>query len=75
MTIYEMYGRLLEEREQEHNRHLGTLALLRSIKNGQISIDDVEIKDDDSWQIIAKEPPPFPASKPTRPSDNQDQAS
>ena len=67
MTIYEMYGRLLEEREQEHLRHLGTLALLRSIKSGDVSLDDVEINDDNSWRIVPEAPPemaPYKSNKP-----------
>lgn len=67
VTIYERYVNLLEEREQEHFRHLATLGLLRSIKSGEISIDDVELDEtDNSWRVVPTVPelPPYPERVP-----------
>ena len=72
MTIYEMYGRLLEEREQEHMKHLGTLGLLKSLKAGDIKLDDVEMPDDLNWRIVPTAPelaPYKPTWVPDEPSD------
>lgn len=56
-SIYEMYGRLAEERDLEHQRHLATIALLRSIKSGEIPLEAVEVYDDDSWKVIVEKLP------------------
>jgi hypothetical protein len=52
MTIYESFGRLTEERLMEHEAHLKTLALLRDIKEGRRSIDDVCMTDN-GWSTVA----------------------
>lgn len=67
VTIYERFVHILEEREQEHFRHLATLALLRSIKSGEVSIDDVELDaEDNSWRVVptALPLPPYPERVP-----------
>ena len=51
MTIYELYGRLMEERQIEHEAHLKTIDLLARIKAGKVSIDQVVLTPD-SWRVL-----------------------
>ena len=51
MTIYEMYGRLMEERQQEHEAHMKTIDLLARIKAGRVSIEQVVLTPD-SWRVL-----------------------
>lgn len=55
LNIYEMYGRLAEERQQAEERagrelasHLQTIALLRDLKEGRKSLDRLTV-DVASW--------------------------
>lgn len=45
-----MYGRLMEERQREHEAHLRTIALLRDVVNGVIPASSVLVSDD-AWVI------------------------
>lgn len=37
MTIYELYGRLMEERQREHEAHVRTIAVLRQVVAGELA--------------------------------------
>lgn len=53
MTIHEMYGRLAEERQREHEAHLRTVALLAEIKAGRVAPGSVEITGGGTgWAIL-----------------------
>ena len=52
MTIYERFGRLMEEREQEHDAHLQTIALLRDVLAGVIAPTRVEMTET-GWVLLA----------------------
>lgn len=53
MNIYEQYGRLTEQYQQECQAHQQTVGVLRALKLGQLSIDALTVGDDNSWQIDA----------------------
>lgn len=50
MNIYELYGRKCEEFEESVQQHLGTIRLLKSIKEGKRKLEDVEITDK-GWEL------------------------
>lgn len=53
MNIYELYGRLMEERQSEHAAHLRTLELLRQVKRGEIALERVLVKQDGTgWRVL-----------------------
>ena len=64
--IYARYGKKQEQLEQAIEQHQQTLALVRALKTGEVSIDQVEVRDN-GWRLLpAAEPAPsnvtpFPA--------------
>ena len=48
--IYAMYGRLMEERQAEHEAHLRTIDLLAQLKAGRVMLEQVEITGD-GWRV------------------------
>ena len=50
MTIYEMYGRLMEERQTEHEAHLRTIGVLRDLKEGRLALERVHVTET-GWKI------------------------
>lgn len=50
MTIYELYGRMSEERHLEHAQHMRTIALLRDVVTGTIAADRVQVGPD-TWTV------------------------
>ena len=50
MDIYERYGRKTEQLERAIEKHLQTIGLLKSLKSGELTLDDVEVRDD-GWEI------------------------
>lgn len=50
-----MYGRLSERHEDECARHLATIDLLRHIKAGEVPIWNVQVNDDNTWEIVPTE--------------------
>ncbi|KKK77625.1 hypothetical protein LCGC14_2851710 [marine sediment metagenome] len=61
MNIHERYGRLSDVLEEEKNAHLATLALLKSILDGEIALERVKVSDDNRWTVTP--PPPLKAVK------------
>jgi hypothetical protein len=58
MNIYELYGRLAEERQavieahaQENAAHLATIEVLRRVSVGELRPDDVEVTSP-SWRLV-----------------------
>ena len=51
MNIYERYGRLQEEYDQECTRHVSTISLLRRILSGDVAVEDVAVTDDNQWSV------------------------
>lgn len=59
MGIHEMYGRLMEERQQEHEAHLRTIALLAEIKAGRVAPQRIEITGGGTgWALLPSDPVP-----------------
>lgn len=54
MTIYELYGRLTEERHREHAAHLATLEVLRKVVEGELPVSAVTV-DGDTWKLVPHE--------------------
>lgn len=50
VNIYERAGRLLADLDIEAEAHRQTLALLKELKSGRLSLDDVEVGDL-TWKI------------------------
>ena len=48
--IYEMYGRLVEEKQQIGNAYVTTLNMLRQLKAGGFSLDQLEVFAD-GWTV------------------------
>ncbi len=61
MNIHERYGRLTDILEEEKNAHLATLALLKSVLDGEIAPERVKVSDDNRWTITPL--PPLQAVK------------
>lgn len=53
MNIYELHGRLVEEKTKLGEGLLQTLQLLKNIKEGCVDIQDVTI-DDTGWRVEKK---------------------
>ena len=51
MTIHERYGRLQEQYETECEAHRNTVAVLRGLKSGEISLDSLSVTEDNQWAI------------------------
>lgn len=51
MNIYEQYGRLQEKYDIECEKHIQTIAVLRALKTGQLTLDMVTVNDDNSWSF------------------------
>lgn len=49
MSIQEMYGLLAEQHQQECEKHVQTVGVLRALKNGDLTLDMVTVNDDNSW--------------------------
>lgn len=68
MTIYEQCGRLLEKFENELAAHLSTLDMVRRLKAGEVSLDQLTIgKNADglmTWAIVPAAAPATPAPPP-----------
>lgn len=55
MDIYERYGRKTEQLEQVIEGHFRTLGLLKALKNGELTLNDIEVTDS-GWEVKNKEP-------------------
>lgn len=51
MNIYEQYGRLQEAYALECKKHVTTVAVLRALKTGELSLDMVIVNDDNTWSF------------------------
>jgi hypothetical protein len=52
MTIYEQYGRLAEQYQQECESHAQTVNVLRRLKQGEITLDSLTVTDENRWSIL-----------------------
>ncbi len=50
MNIYERFGRLTEEYDEEQRNHRLSLDLLRGIVDGKVDLSRVEMKDN-GWKL------------------------
>jgi hypothetical protein len=65
MTIYELYGRVVEEREREMEAHLQTIAMLRQIVTGEVPRERVTVTET-GWTLVPVAPAkvlPMPAAE------------
>jgi hypothetical protein len=53
MDIYERFGRLVEDYQNELAEHVKTVGVLRALKAGEISLEQIEINGD-SWSLTVK---------------------
>ena len=53
MNVHELLGRAVEEREQEHQRHLETISVLDSVVSGRIARERI-IVSGTTWTILAE---------------------
>ena len=51
MTLYERYGRLMEERQVEHEAHLLTIAMLAAVVSGEIPAHRVRVEGE-TWTVV-----------------------
>ena len=59
MNIYEMFGRMAEEKQADFEFLKGTMELLRNLKSGAIALDQLDLNDK-GWNV---NPPAAPNDK------------
>lgn len=52
MNIYEQHGRLVEQYQQECEKHVQTVNVLRRLKQGEINLESLTVTDDNKWTIL-----------------------
>lgn len=59
MNIYEMFGRMAEEKQGDFEFMKGTMELLRQLKSGAVTLDQLELSEK-GWNVN-----PTPLSNPS----------
>lgn len=49
-NIYELFGRMAEQLEKENAEHLRTIDILRQLKEGKITLEQLSVTEN-SWAI------------------------
>lgn len=51
MNVEERFGRAIAALEDERERHVQTIGILRALKRGEITVDQLTVGDDNSWAV------------------------
>ena len=67
MTIYERYGRLVEDYDRECEQHRISLGMLAKLKSGEVPLERLAVADDAmSWRLTSPDKAKPPSVAPTR---------